>query len=161
MARPSTMRARPLTRAKPPPRSSSRRVITSKDRQAPWRMCRPSSAGSRSAPRRIDVVDHQIFQAGRPAGGAAERRCAAGWKSRTNGPPGEGIARGHCRCNRFLRRPVSPSRSARRAGSRRTFCACSSRTCCGISSHIKRKSRSIGTRRKPMARPGESSTGPA
>ena len=36
----------------------------------------------------------------------------------------------------------------------RTFCACASSICCGISSQAKRRSRSMGTMRRPMLRPG-------
>ena len=42
----------------------------------------------------------------------------------------------------------------------RTFCACTSSICCGISSQAKRRSRGMGTIRSPTERPGESSSGP-
>ena len=110
---------------------------------------------------RVDVVQQQVLQL-RPLGAAAARarRCAAGSAPRTSGRPGAGTARAGCRCSRCPRRPASAQPISAACRLSRTFCACSSSSCCGISSQAKRRSRTIGIRRRPIARPGESSSGP-
>ena len=62
MASPSTRRTWPLTRARPPPRSSSRRVMTSKVRQPCCARCRPNIAGSGVRAEGVNVVQHEVLQ---------------------------------------------------------------------------------------------------
>ena len=151
---PSTSRTRPLTRARPPPRSSRRRVMTSKVRHAPLWMCQPEQRGIDIGAQGVDVVQHQVLAtAGARPAAAPARRCAAGWALRTNGRPGAGTGAAGCRCSRWLRRRCcAQSISAWRRLSR-TFCCCSSSICCGISSQANRRSRTVGTMRRPTDRP--------
>ena len=88
-ASPSSSRSRPPTRARPPPRSSIRRGMTSKLRVAPDSIARPSTPGSRFAPRVSMLWTSSQLQVGDARRGAGPaRRCAAGWAPRRSGPGG-------------------------------------------------------------------------
>ena len=62
MARPSTSRTWPFTRARPPPRSSSRRVMTSNVRQPLLRDVQAEHRRVRVRAERVNVVQHQMLQ---------------------------------------------------------------------------------------------------
>ena len=63
MARPSTSRTRPSTRARPPPRSSMRRVITSKVRHAAAVDVQAQQGRIEIGAQGVDVVEQQVLAA--------------------------------------------------------------------------------------------------
>ena len=152
----------PLTRARPPPRSSMRRVMTSKVRHAPCANVQAEQRRIDVRAERVDVVQQQVLQdSAAPSAVARARRCAGGSEFRTSGRRDAGIARARCRCNRCLRLPACAQPISAACRLSRTFCACSSSSCCGISSQGNRRSRSIGIMRRPMARAGRKQQRPA
>ena len=105
MARPSTRRTRPLTRARPPPRSSRRRVMTSKVRHAPLLDVPAQQGRDRHRPPACRCCAAAgTSTAGAPPAAAPARRCAGGWALHTSGRRGAGIAAAGCRCSRWPRR---------------------------------------------------------
>jgi hypothetical protein len=151
---PSTRRTWPLTRARPPPRSSSRRVITSKVRQPaarcagrtspdprPRRACQCyAAAGAATAGARQQLREHAVAQQVGHLEPVADRVQA--------------LERQIVRViAAFAGERAQLMRAARRLS--RTFCCCSSSICCGISSQRKRRSRTMGIMRKPMICPGD------
>ncbi len=156
MARPSTRRTWPLTRARPPPRSSIRRVMTSNVRQAPCVRCSPSMAGSTSAPSVSMLCSIRCCSCGR----SASSRASAPLRSRFGNF--EPVADRMQALQRHVVGVIAAFAGVRgpvdervRAGCRGLSAACSSSICCGISSQMNRRSRSMGIRRRPTERPSD------